>query len=81
MDKAFFDTNVVGYANDTADQAKQDRAITLVRAGIAEGWGVVSTQVLTEYAAVASKKLGQDRMAITRQTVVLERLEVVVVRP
>ena len=32
-----------------------------------------------EYAAVATRKLGQSRTAITRRTIVIERLEVVAV--
>ena len=77
--KTFIDTNVIVYANDRADIAKQDRAVSVVSSLIESGTGVVSTQVLMEYAAVATRKLGQPRAAITRQTVVLERLEVVAV--
>ena len=77
--KTFIDTNVIVYANDRADIAKQDRAVSVVSSLIESGTGVVSMQVLMEYAAVATRKLGQPRAAITRQTVVLERLEVVAV--
>ena len=77
--KTFIDTNVIVYANDRADIAKQDRAVSVVSSLIESGTGVVSTQVLMEYAAVATRRLGQPRAAITRQTVVLERLEVVAV--
>lgn len=77
--KTFIDTNVIVYANDRADIAKQDRAVTVVSSLIESGTGVVSTQVLMEYAAVATRKLGQSRAAITRQMIVLERLEVVAV--
>ena len=77
--KTFIDTNVIVYANDRADIAKQDRAVTVVSSLIESGNGVISTQVLMEYAAVATRKLGQPRAAITRRTVVLEQLEVVAV--
>ncbi|MHB9100625.1 MAG: PIN domain-containing protein [Sulfuricella sp.] len=53
-DKRFFDTNVVLYLL-SADQAKADRAEEL----LAEG-GIISVQVLNEFAAVASRKLGMS---------------------
>jgi predicted nucleic acid-binding protein len=49
---AFFDTNVVLYLLSD-DAAKADRAEDLLADG-----GVVSVQVLNEFAAVASRKLG-----------------------
>jgi predicted nucleic acid-binding protein len=47
----FFDTNVLLYVM-SADQAKADRAETLIAAG-----GVISVQVLNEFVSVASRKL------------------------
>ena len=52
--KHFFDTNIVLYLL-SADQAKADRAEAL----LAEG-GIISVQVLNEFAAVASRKLGMS---------------------
>ena len=49
---AFFDTNVVLYLF-SADTAKADRAEALLAAG-----GLISVQVLNEFAAVARRKLG-----------------------
>ncbi|MEO8675221.1 MAG: PIN domain-containing protein [Casimicrobiaceae bacterium] len=49
---AFFDTNVVLYLF-SADAAKADRAEALLAAG-----GLISVQVLNEFAAVARRKLG-----------------------
>lgn len=69
------------YANDASDPRKQVRAIELVRRLIETGNGVISSQVLMEYAAVATGKLGQPREAVTRQMYNLERLEVVLVNP
>jgi predicted nucleic acid-binding protein len=46
----FFDTNILVYFA-SADAAKADRSDTLLRAG-----GVVSVQVLNEFAAVARRK-------------------------
>ena len=81
MSKAFIDTYVIVYANDAAETARQNTAISLITRALTEGWGVVSTQVVMEYAAVASTRLGQPRDAVTRQTFLLERLEVVSVSP
>lgn len=52
--KPFFDTNILLYLL-SADTAKADRAEELV----AEG-GVISVQVLNEFAAVASRKLAMS---------------------
>jgi predicted nucleic acid-binding protein len=50
--KTFFDTNVLLYLL-SADAAKADRAEELLAGG-----GIISVQVLNEFAAVASRKLG-----------------------
>ena len=50
--KTFFDTNVLLYLL-SADAAKADRAEELLAGG-----GIVSVQVLNEFAAVGSRKLG-----------------------
>jgi predicted nucleic acid-binding protein len=50
--ESFFDTNVVLYLL-SADTAKADRAEELLAIG-----GIISVQVLNEFASVASRKLG-----------------------
>lgn len=50
--KAFFDTNVLLYLL-SKDESKADRAEDLLAGG-----AVISVQVLNEFAAVASRKLG-----------------------
>jgi len=79
--KVFLDTNLIVYANNTRDAQKQARAIELVTTAIVEGTGVISTQVMQEYAVVASGKLRQDPDAILRQLSLLESLEVVQITP
>lgn len=59
-DRVFVDTNVLIYADDFANPAKRDRAQELIRRLIHERSGVVSLQVLQEYFAVATRKLGMD---------------------
>lgn len=50
-DKAFFDTNVLLYLL-SADEAKADRAEEVIATG-----GIISVQVLNEFASVATRKL------------------------
>ena len=56
--EVFLDTNVLLYLL-SADAAKADRAEELVAAG-----GVISVQVLNEFAAVATRKLAMDIAAV-----------------
>ena len=51
--KAFLDTNILIYAQEQG--AKADKARALLAAG-----GVLSVQVLNEFAAVARRKLGKN---------------------
>ena len=73
----FIDSNVVVYANDGRDVVKQKCALALIGDAIRSGNGVVSTQVLQEYANVALGKLGQRQDVVLRQLALLERLQVV----
>jgi len=79
--KAFLDTNLIVYANDDRDPAKKNIAIDQIKQAIGSGWGVISTQVLAEYAAVAIGKLRQPAEFVLRQLLLLEKLEVVQVTP
>jgi predicted nucleic acid-binding protein len=72
--KAFFDTNVLLYLL-SADNRKADKAETLVTAG-----GVISVQVLNEFASVASRKLRmsyaeiRDALAFVRAVCTIQPL-------
>lgn len=77
MAKRFLDTNIFVYANDSRDPGKQRRAIELVTGSLEKGDGVISTQVLMEYAAVAIAKLNQPLEGVLRQLNVMEHFEVV----
>lgn len=81
MSKYFIDTNVLIYANDQRDPAKQKTAAHLVTRLMISGEGVLSTQVLQEYANVALHKLGQRQEVVLRQLHLLEKLEVVCQSP
>jgi predicted nucleic acid-binding protein len=54
--RAFIDTNVLVYAVDDADPAKRDRARALLE-NAGPGDFVLSTQVLSEFYVVATRKL------------------------
>lgn len=55
--RAFLDTNVLVYADASDEPAKQTPAIALISRLRREGTGVISTQVLQEFANVALRKL------------------------
>ncbi len=79
--KTFIDTNIVVYANDSADQDRRDTALESIQRHIRRQTGVVSTQVLMEYCSVAMKKLHQPIEAVEHQIKILTFLEVVSVSP
>ena len=53
----FLDTNILVYANDGTDAAKQATAIRLMIDGILNGNAVVSTQVLSEFWVTVTQKI------------------------
>ena len=77
MNKIFIDTNIIIYANDKRDKIKQDKAIKVVTELMKKEMGVISTQVLQEYAYIAINKLKQSHDVVIRQIRLLESLEVV----
>jgi predicted nucleic acid-binding protein len=81
MSKYFIDTNLIVYANDCRDTAKQQKALDVLAALMGDGRGVISTQVMQEYAHVALNKLGQRQDVVLRQLLLLEGFEVVAQTP
>lgn len=77
MKRTFLDSHIIVYANDRRDPAKQARALVVVKDLFARRCGVVSTQVLQEYAAVALTKLHQAPDVVQRQLRLLESFTVV----
>jgi predicted nucleic acid-binding protein len=73
----FFDTNVLIYADDISSPEKQDRAITLFAEHVRRGTAVVSLQVLQEYFAAATRKLGLMPEVAQRKVEILARGRVV----
>ena len=81
MTKVFLDTNILVYANDHRDRQKQVLAAQALAQCMAEQSGVISTQVLQEFASVALYKLGQDTEVIVRRLAQFEAMEVVQLTP
>lgn len=77
-DKRFFDTNILFYAYDTSDPAKQATAEALVRQAAVEANAVLSTQILGEffYATVIRKRV-LDATEAEQVIAALARLQVV----
>lgn len=58
--REFIDTNVLIYADDARDPRKRDRARDLIRRLQRHRRGVLSMQILQEYFAAATRKLGMS---------------------
>ena len=78
--KAFFDTNVLLYMYG-GDVAKQVRARDLFRQYAHEGDLLLSTQVVQEFYAAGSRKLGMPRRELREATAALLDLPLIVVGP
>ena len=74
---AFFDTNIFLYADDASSPDKQARAIRLITDYRRSDSLVVSLQVLQEYFAAATRKLGVDPATAQRKVQLLARARVV----
>jgi predicted nucleic acid-binding protein len=73
----FIDTNVIVYANDRRDPRKQDIALNVIGTAMRQRSGVISVQVLQEYANTALAKLRQQPPTVLRQLALLESLTIV----
>jgi len=74
---AFFDTNVLVYADDAGSPKKRDRAIALFAEHLGQGTAVVSLQVLQEYFVAATRKLRVAPETAQRKVEILARGRVV----
>ncbi|MGP0017331.1 MAG: PIN domain-containing protein [Candidatus Sulfotelmatobacter sp.] len=74
--RSFFDTNVLVYADDQADRAKQRRALDLVAEHRRAHTGVVSLQVLQEYFVTVTRKLQVDVRIARRKVELLAEFDV-----
>ncbi len=74
--RSFLDTNVLVYTDDSDAVEKQTTALDLVESASTGGWGVLSTQVLQEYFAVATRKLGVPAEVARAKVEIFGRLDV-----
>jgi predicted nucleic acid-binding protein len=58
MSLAFFDTNILVYTDSASDSQKQKQASAIFREHFANRTAVLSLQVLQEYFAAVTRKLG-----------------------
>jgi len=72
----FVDTNVLFYADDRSAGVKRDRARELIRRALRDGRARLSTQVLAEYFAVATRKLGLASATARRRVEIYAALSV-----
>ena len=79
--RSFLDTNVLVYTDDYSTPAKQETALDLMESARLGSWGVVSTQVLQEYFAVATRKLGLSADIARAKIEIFGRLDVVIIEP
>ena len=75
--KAFFDTNVLLYMHSVADLNKQARAQQIFEECLNNGRIVLSTQVVQEFHAAGSRKIGIPREALRILTGALLELPLV----
>jgi predicted nucleic acid-binding protein len=76
-ERSFIDTDILVYTDDQDSPEKQQIALDLLARAIADGTGVVSTQVLQEYYAAATRKLGVDPALARRKVELFSRLDTV----
>ena len=81
MSKVFIDTNILVYAMDAFDTAKQKRCRDLLRSLNSDVRGVISTQVMQEFYVTATKKLGADPLVVKDLLNAFERFDTVIVTP
>lgn len=75
--REFLDTNVLIYAHDGRDPRKQTCARELIRRLLRERRGVLSLQVLQEFFAAATRKLGMSSEDARRRILQYSRFDVV----
>jgi predicted nucleic acid-binding protein len=79
--KFFFDTNLFVYMFDRREGEKQAKAHAKLRSCVQNGSGVISTQVLQEFASVALVKLRHPAEVVLEELKIFESFEVVQLTP
>ncbi len=79
--RCFIDTNILVYADSDDEPAKQHAAALLIAYAIQTHTGVISTQVLNEYANVALRKLKTPHNRLREQLRFYQQFETVMATP
>lgn len=79
--RSFFDTNILLYLYSDADPNKQTRARDLYRGHAISGAILISTQVIQEFYAAATRKLAMPRPTVRALAEALLDLPLVIVTP
>jgi predicted nucleic acid-binding protein len=77
--KSFIDTNILVYALDQADPAKQQNARALLKTLQEKESGVISTQVLQEFCVVSTAKLKLNVILVKKIIVSLKYFKTITV--
>jgi len=77
----FIDSNILVYAEANDEPVKQSTALALLRRLKVTDNGIISTQVLQEYANVALRKMQLDANHVRKQLSAHQQFEVVQVTP
>lgn len=78
--RSFLDSNVLIYTDDASSPAKQRTALELIARCRRRRDGVVSLQVLEEYFAISTRKLGVDAAIARRKVELFSQLAMVATR-
>jgi predicted nucleic acid-binding protein len=77
VDRSFFDTNVLVYAEDPSDPRKREIATNLIVHHLRQRTGVLSVQVLQEYFVSATGKLKREITLVRQQVEFFTHFQVV----
>ena len=79
--KTFLDTNILVYAVDQDDAARREASRKAIASVVADGSGVISTQVMQEFYVAATRKLGMPPLAAKTVLNTFAVFEIVQVSP
>lgn len=81
MSKIFIDTNLIIYSIDGANRKKQQHCRKLLLDIATQHHGVLSTQIMEECYAAATRKLKADPIIVKQLLHSLEHFEIVMITP
>ncbi len=79
--KTFLDTNILVYAVDQDAVARREASRKVIASVVADGSGVISTQVMQEFYVAATRKLGMPPLAAKTVLNTFAVFEIVQVSP